>query len=405
MNLQIDVNGQIVEKGDPFYEYCMGMKEPGVYVSDDFLEAVKPLKSGDELLVTVFTNGGNVDAGILMYNTMLDLRAKGVKITTKNLGKQHSIGHVIALGGEVRQGFTSSVGLIHLPRVGAEYFFQFGAGVSVEDLRLLEDELVTDENRILDIYVEATGGNKEALRKTMYNERTLNAQQLKNLNFFTEIIEGEALKAPAKVNNLVYTNNFKINLMAKKETKPTKAQNGVFASCMATINAALAKVGNLLTVNMDFETEEGTPLHVEREEGDLVVGDGATIGDNNDTDGEVTLTDGRVVVVVAGVITEIKPVEDTENAESENLEALTAENAELKAANDALIETVNVLRTEVGNIQKELTNIGAMHTNYVAPSRSTTASAGKAAAGKAAALNSGFEQGALTRKHNPKKED
>lgn len=406
MNLQIDINGQIVEKGDPFYEFYMGTKDPYVYVSDDFIEAVKPLKKGDELLVTVFTNGGNVDAGILMYNTMLDLRAKGVKVTTKNMGKQHSIGHVIALGGEIRQGFNSSVGLVHLPRVGSEYFWQFGAGVSVEDLRQLEDELVTDENRILDIYVEATGGNKEALRKIMYNERTLNASQLKNLNFFTEIIEGAALKDPARVNNLVYTNNFKINFMEKKPAaKTANASKGVFAGCMAKINAQLAKVGNLLVDNLDYETEEGTPLHVEREEGDPEVGDNATIGDTNETDGTVTLTDGRTVVVAAGVITEINdaPTENTEDAE--NLAAVTAENAELVATNKVLLETVNVLKTEIGNIQAELENLGSIHTNYKAPTRSTTAGAGKAAPGKPAASNSGFEQGALTRKHNPKKAD
>lgn len=399
MKHRIDINGQIVEKGDPFYEMFLGKKDPSIYVSDDFLESVKPLKSGDELEITVFTNGGNVDAGILIYNTTLDLRAKGVKVTTKNMGKQHSIGHVIALGGEIRQGFNSSVGLIHLPRVSPEYFWQFGGGVSVEDLRLLEDELVTDENRILDIYVKETGGDKEALRKIMYNERTLNAQQLKNLNFFTEIIDGEASKEPAKPNNLVYTNNFKVNLMAKPAAGGDR--KSLFANFFKNMETQLAKAKNLMSVNMDFDTEEGTPLHVEREEGDIAVGDAATIGEENATDGEVTLTDSRVVVVVAGVITEIKPAEDTSNEDAENIATLTAENEALVTANAVLLETVNVLRTEVGNIKTELESMGMLHTNYTPPAR-TVGTKKTVGGGKGATNSNGFETGYLKNKHTPK---
>ena len=87
-------------------------------------------------------------------------------------------------------------------------------------------------------------------------------------------------------------------------------------------------------------TNEGAELTVERNDGEDI-----EVGDKASPDGEHTLDDGTVVVVADGVITEIRPAEDTpedtdegkcgddeKKALEERIAALEAENAELKAA-------------------------------------------------------------------------
>ena len=77
---------------------------------------------------------------------------------------------------------------------------------------------------------------------------------------------------------------------------------------------------------MVITTSTGDELNVEREEGEIQVGDPAS------PDGEHVLEDGRTVVVTDGVITEIREP----GSEDDDVEALKARISELEAENEAL---------------------------------------------------------------------
>lgn len=82
------------------------------------------------------------------------------------------------------------------------------------------------------------------------------------------------------------------------------------------------------SVGMVITTSTGDELTVEREEGEIQVGDPAS------PDGEHVLEDGRTVVVTDGVITEIKEPsieEDDAQALKDRIAELEAENSSLKS--------------------------------------------------------------------------
>lgn len=356
MEKTISIDGIIIEKEDPFFEMWMGVKDNQFFATETFLDNTADLKSGDTLNVEVFTDGGNMDAGIRIYNAEKDLQKKGVNVITFNKGKQHSIGNVIMLGGNIRKAYSSSIGLVHLPRVSPEYFFQFMSGVTSDDLDVITSDMKLENERMLDIYVKETGTGKAALEKIMHEEKTLSAQQLKSLGFITEIVDGESVAEKA-AQNLLYSNKFMFNLKAKNDMPDKKENVNKLREVFNGIKG-LMKSFNISAVNYDFTTQEGSTLSVDREDEMLAVGDAATIDGN--PDGEVTLEDGRVVVVVAGVITEILPSPNS----NEELENLRAENADLKNQISEMTTNVATLNEKIGEFENVLIELEGVHTNY-----------------------------------------
>jgi ATP-dependent Clp protease protease subunit len=117
---------------------------------------------------------------------------------------------------------------------------------------------------------------------------------------------------------------------------------------------------------MTLNTEDGSTIEIEREEGEPQVGDKVVIPEGeeqNYLDGEYKMANGTTIVIADGVITEIKPAEPAEEEETmteeevastiaemtEAIEKLTAENESLKAqlaaskANEKTAEDVKAL--------------------------------------------------------------
>lgn len=98
------------------------------------------------------------------------------------------------------------------------------------------------------------------------------------------------------------------------------------------LDRALAKLGlrsiEELAKGMDLSTSDGQTLTIEREEGEPQVGDVAS------PNGEFVMPDGKTIVVVDGVITEIREdanaSKDEDNEELTRVEELEKEVAELK---------------------------------------------------------------------------
>ena len=109
------------------------------------------------------------------------------------------------------------------------------------------------------------------------------------------------------------------------------------AMCAIGLAHLVAELEEQGIVAMTLNTEDGSTIEVEREEGEPQVGDAAT------PDGEHKMTDGTTIVITDGVITEIKPAEKQDEKEEsdetseaikamkEEIDALTAENESLKA--------------------------------------------------------------------------
>ena len=162
---------------------------------------------------------------------------------------------------------------------------------------------------------------EEQLEALMDEDRYMSAEEALEHGVITEIIQPmTALK----------TNH--ITAMTKTELKAWQKK----AMCAIGLAHLVAELKEQSIVAMTLNTEDGSTIEVEREEGEPQVGDAAT------PDGEHKMTDGTTIVITDGIITEIRPAEEQveeeesdETAEAikamrEEIDALTAENEDLK---------------------------------------------------------------------------
>lgn len=127
-------------------------------------------------------------------------------------------------------------------------------------------------------------------------------------------------------------------MTAKKETKQHS-----YKMKLQALRDFAKKIGfKMEPVAMTLNTEDGSTIEIEREEGEPSVGD-AVLSDT--PDGEYKMADGTTIVITDDIITEIRPKEEqTEEEEAtkeqmeealakagERIDALTAENESLKS--------------------------------------------------------------------------
>lgn len=258
--------------------------------------------------------GGSVSEGWAIVDK---LRATGKTITATIEGDCASMASVVLLAASERKAYPHASLLIHHPYI-PEY--TLADAYNANDLQKLAEELQAESDKILDFYVERTGAERETLLAKMDADKAFGMEEAKELGFIHEIIT----PASAMARGWGITN--KINSMDRKDK----------------VRKVLTDLGELLGIKAEapiveaFEltTESGEVLTIDKPEGDPEVGDSAS------PDGEHKMPDGTTIVVVDGVITEIRPAEE-EQEEPEQEEAPAEPNPieeELAQAKDRIAE-------------------------------------------------------------------
>ena len=265
---------------------------------DEFIESIAPDDNVIDLLINC--RGGDVQEGWAIYDK---LRATGKEISATVEGNGSSMASVILLAApkERRKAYAHAKMTIHNPYLPAAI-----GELNAQALRELADDMERESTRILDLYVERTGTDREVLKGLMDASTQLTAEQAKEYGFISLIVEPASAKAGAKTNHMTFIEKLKALIASEGEGAP--AAN---------------------PVGMELSTNTGETLTVEREEGEPQVGDKAS------PDGEHKMPDGKTIVVEGGVITEIKTEDDT-NDDDEEMEALRKENEDLKKENEDL---------------------------------------------------------------------
>lgn len=292
-----------------------------VFSADNIHRAFDENPTEKDFRFNINCDGGSVAEGLRIYDV---LRTSGKNIYMNIEGGCHSMAVCLLLAAakENRTANPNCRALIHEVRACTD------ENLTADDAQALADEMRTEQEAILDIYVDRTGTDRQTLEELMKAERQLTAEQLKEYGFIS------------KIN--VYTTNRKKHLRTKNFKEMAKTKNEVISAA----DNFMKKLKNLLSgkvVNYDHTDADGNVLFsTEAEDDTLDVGMAAS------PDGEFELTDGRVVVITDGVIAEIREAEGGEgnNDELENLRARVA------ALEGALTEAENVitdLRNEVGS--------------------------------------------------------
>lgn len=295
----------VADKDKMMHWYLTG--DGGLSFSDiqGFIDWIDP--SDNHIEIELHSCGGRCDETYAIYDA---LRATGKEITTKVVGKCASAATIILLAAplERRSMYEHAQILIHSPY----YPDGISGDMTPERLRLAADALEQERNKMLDLYVERTGKDRTVLDAQMTAADWFEGDKALELGFVSQVIP----PASASANN-----NPKNSFMTKeKKEKPTVAM------AFRTLGIALGVVSDdPEPVSMELTTSTGDTLTVEREDGEIQVGDTAS------PDGTFVLEDGRTVIVKDGKITEIK-----EPSSDDDTSALQEENDRLKAEIESL---------------------------------------------------------------------
>lgn len=261
--------------------------------------------------VEIHSCGGDCTEGYAIYDA---LRASGKEISCKVVGTCASMATVILLAApaERRTAYEHASLCIHNPYADGALL---KGKVTPERLESIASDLRAEKEKMLSLYVERTGQAREVLEAQMESDSWFTPGKAIELGFISSIVPAISAKKEVINQNPI--------VMGKTE-KEVKVQSSLLDRLLR--KCGYAKIEDVPAVALTLTTSTGEELTVEREEGDIQVGDPAS------PDGEHVLEDGRTVVVQDGVITEIREPSSEEDVEAlkAQVEELKAENAELK---------------------------------------------------------------------------
>lgn len=298
------INKDIKTEAEALQSYYL-TGEGGVSFADvrGFLDWMDPTDTHVD--IELHSCGGDTTEGYAIYDA---LRASGKEITATVVGLCGSMATVVLLAApkERRRMYPHAKLLIHAPFIPG-----YARDLDASTLESLQVLLTQEKARMLAVYVERTGAESEALENQMAKASWFGPEIAKQLGFVSEVL------APisAKGEDLLNPNN-------KREMKKEKT---TVAQAFKALGVALGVIKDDETKGMELTTAGGDTLTVEREEGEPAVGDAAS------PDGEHVMPDGRTIVVVDGVISEIRDAEQAEDETDEDVEALQTRIAELEA--------------------------------------------------------------------------
>ena len=310
--------------------------EPGISFRD-IHEFCDSLPAEDKTIdVHIHCNGGDVLEGWAIYDR---LRATGKEITTIVDGTAASMATVIMMAApkERRKAYANAQILVHNPWLDPAWVGSNGMATA-DDLEKAASQLKEQQDRILDLYVERCGCDREEMAALMAEDKFISVERAMELGMVGEIIA--PISAKSKKN------------MSIKD-KIINAINSVFGN---------DNEGEHRMMDMELATASGDILRIEREEGAPAVGDVA------EPDGEWLMPDNTTIVVENGVITEIRQPEEEQveaAADGDGQEGDTdaedndGEQSELEQENEQLKARIAELEQQLAELTERLAEANA----------------------------------------------
>ena len=143
----------------------------------DFRNALNAVE-GDELVVEINSPGGDVMAGLGMFNM---IRNSGKTVTTRVTGVAASIASIIMLAGDKREMPSNAFAMIHSVMGGA-----FGTADEIRDQADVIDKV---QASLRDIYVDRMGVDEAKATEMMSKDTWLTAEECLELGFVTAVVD------------------------------------------------------------------------------------------------------------------------------------------------------------------------------------------------------------------------
>ena len=308
----LKIYSDIVDDESNAFLQLFGMDGVTFTSVDEFIDTMAA--EDNEIRLKINCRGGLVDEAWAIYDA---LRASGKQISAEVIGEASSSATILlcAAARGSRSCHPNAKFLFHYPFINGIY-----TPVRSEDLENIARDLTEEETRLLDMYVERTGCDREEMDALMREDRKVDAETAKRLGFIDTII------APRSASNIKSRKTH--NKMSIKEA-------------FATIGAA---IGLSPKFALELETAEGGTLRLRKEYGEPRVGD-----EVDSPDGEYLMPDGATIVVEDGVIVEIRETAETTEIEVEDKKTETE-----GVGGDPLEETTEEKDKKIGDLEAEV---------------------------------------------------
>ena len=223
---EINMYGEVVATRPK--DWWTGELIPGNFIAqDEFLRDLEALSGKDSITVHINSVGGDMYAGMAIYNRLKGLAGN---VTTINDGLAASAGSLIFMAGDTRKVNAGSNLMIH----GAAGFL-YGY-YQVQDLNAIKKQLEAHNRAGVNIYAEATGRDKETIKAMVDRETWLTGADAVEAGFAHEVI-GEDMpvtmrltpdRAKIIVNGVAMSTRCLANIPDRIEVLPTAVSNTVF---------------------------------------------------------------------------------------------------------------------------------------------------------------------------------
>ena len=223
---EINMYGEVVATRPK--DWWTGETIPGNFIAqDEFLRDLEALSGKENITVHINSVGGDMYAGMAIYNRLKGLAAN---VTTINDGLAASAGSLIFMAGDTRKVNAGSNLMIH----GAAGFL-YGY-YQVQDLNTIKKQLEAHNRAGVNIYAEATGRDKDTIKAMVDRETWLTGPDAVEAGFAHEVI-GEDMpvtmrltpdKAKLIVNGVAMSTRGLTNIPAGIEVLPSAVSNAVF---------------------------------------------------------------------------------------------------------------------------------------------------------------------------------
>ena len=249
----------------------------------DVIAAVKG--EPDDRAVEVFINspGGYVDEGLRIYNYLRGLR-HGCNTTCE--GECASMGSIIFMAGRERRAGCDI--MIHNPFITELRL----SNATADDIQIEAERLRELQDTLAEVYIKTAKLDRNAIQPLMDDETWIDPAKAVQMgiatSIYTPLVKVKKMQGRGKTGPIALA-------FGKEETLNTDIMKAT-EKILALAKRFMAGGVKALTL----KAADGTDVYVEREEGEIEVGDTAS------PDGEFQLEDGRFLVIKDGRIEEIR---------------------------------------------------------------------------------------------------
>ena len=345
----------------------MGLDED-IFTSRELSSFLDNNKGAKEIELEINCNGGSTSETRVSYAMLETFKNGGGKVVTKGY-KVNSSAVILFLAGDERLISNQADFIIHpvwIDPAGLPMMME------AEDMIAFGNEMQAEETKLLNIYCSVIGEeNRVEVAQLMASETNLSAKDAVRLGFATGILNEKKVKEN-NGKSFAFNSAMADIIMNSKTKTDMEKEETRFDKVLSTLNKAIDKIGTkneteetpevvVETQNASVELSEGGSVYFDGElaEGVAVFSDEAM--ESPSADGEYMLADGRAIVVVDGVVSEVKAAsaeeELDEEMENKEVSALNAKVEALEASNKELLEN-QVKTLEVLDRTNEL--LGAM---------------------------------------------